>query len=41
MFHLGTSVVNGCEGEDGNDADAANEEEASQATDGSTQNVED
>jgi hypothetical protein len=41
MFHLGTSVVNGYESEDGDDADAANEEEASQATDGSTQNVED
>jgi hypothetical protein len=40
---LGNSDVDGYEGEDGNDADAdADEEaEASQANDGSTQNVED
>jgi hypothetical protein len=42
-FDLGTSDVNGYEGEDGDDADvdADEEEEASQADDGSTQNVED
>jgi len=42
-FDLGTSDVNGYEGEDGDDADAdvAEEGEASQADDGSTQNVED
>jgi len=42
-FDLGTSDVDGYEGQDGDDADAdANEEdEASQADDGSTQNVED
>jgi len=40
-FELGTSDVDGYEGEDGNDADADQEEEASQADDGSTQNVED
>jgi hypothetical protein len=42
-FDLGTSDVNGYQGEDGNDADADGdeEEEASQADDGSTQNVED
>ena len=48
-FDLGTSDVNGYEGEDGNwyegedgdDADADEVEEASQADDGSTQNVED
>jgi len=38
---LGPSDVNGNEGEDGDDADADVEEEASQANDGSTQNVED
>jgi hypothetical protein len=37
---LGTSDVDGYEGEDGNDADANEEEKASQADDGSTQNVE-
>jgi len=42
-FDLGTSDVDGYEGEDGDDADAdADEEEASsQVDDGSTQNVED
>jgi len=40
-FHLGTSDVDGYEGEGGDDADADEEEEASQADDGSTQNVED
>ena len=42
-FNLGTSDVDGYEGEDGEDADADadEEEEASQADDGSTQNVED
>ena len=40
-FDLGTSHVTWCEGEDGNDADADEEEEASPANDGSTQNVED
>jgi hypothetical protein len=42
-FDLGTSDVDGYEGEDGDDADADadEEEEASQADDGSTQNVED
>jgi hypothetical protein len=42
-FGLGTSDVDGCEGEDGDDADSDAEEEeaASQADDGSTQNVED
>jgi len=39
--NLGPCDVNGYEGEDGNDADADEEEEASQANDGSTQNVED
>jgi hypothetical protein len=38
-FDLGTSDVDGYEGEDGDNADE--EEEASQADDGSTQNVED
>jgi hypothetical protein len=38
-FDLGTSDVDGYEGEDGNDADADEEEEASQAKDGLTQNV--
>jgi len=40
-FDLGTSDVDGYYGEDGDDADADEEEEASQAEDGSTQNVED
>jgi len=40
-FDLGTSDVDGYEGEDGNDADADEEEEASQADDGSMHNVED
>jgi len=40
-FNLRTSDVDGYEGEDGNDAYADEEEEASQADDGSTQNVED
>ena len=46
-FDLGTSDVDGYEGEDGDDADADadadadEEEEASQVDDGSTQNVED
>jgi hypothetical protein len=40
-FDLGTSDVDGYEGDDGNDADADEEEEASQAVDGSTQNEED
>jgi len=38
---LGPSDVDGYEGEDGDHADADAEEEASQANDGSTQNVED
>jgi hypothetical protein len=38
---LGPSVVDRYEGEDGDDVDADEEEEASQADDGSTQNVED
>jgi len=38
---LGTSDVDGYEGEDGDDADADEEEEPSQAEDGSTQNVDD
>jgi len=38
-FDLKTSDLDGCEGEDGNDADE--KEEVSQADDGSTQNVED
>jgi hypothetical protein len=37
---LGTSDVNGCEGEDGDDANANQEDEASPADDGSKQNVE-
>jgi len=41
IFELGTSDVDRYEGEDGYDADADDEEEASQADDGSTQNVED
>jgi hypothetical protein len=40
-FDLGTSDVDGYVREDGNDADADEEVEASQADDGSTQNVED
>jgi len=40
-FELRTSHVDGYEGEDGNDADVDEEEEASQADNGSTQNVED
>jgi len=40
-FDLGTSDVDWYEGEDGDDAKADKEEEASQAEDGSTQNVED
>jgi hypothetical protein len=40
-FDLGTSDVDGYEGEDGDDADADEEEETSQADDGSTQNAED
>jgi hypothetical protein len=38
---LGPSDIDGYEGEDGDDVDADVEEEASQADDGSTQNVED
>jgi len=38
---LGPSDVDGYEGEDGDDADADEEKEASQVNDGSTQNVED
>jgi hypothetical protein len=41
MFALGTSDVDGYEGEDGDNADADEEEDASQAEVGSTQNVED
>jgi len=43
MFDLGTSDVDGYEGEDGDDADADadEEEESSQVEDGSTQKVED
>jgi len=40
-FDLGTSDVDGYEGKDGDDADADEEEETSQADDGSTHNVED
>ena len=40
-FDLATSDVDRYEGEDGDDAYADEEEEASQAGDGSTQNVED
>jgi hypothetical protein len=40
-FDLGTSDVDGYEGEDGDDADVDEEEQALQADDGSTQNVED
>jgi hypothetical protein len=38
---LGPSNVDGYEGEDGGDAVVDEEDEASQADDGSTQNVED
>jgi hypothetical protein len=38
---MGPSDVDVYEGEDGDDVDADEEEEASQADDGSTQNVED
>jgi hypothetical protein len=38
---LGPSDVHGDEGEDGDNADADAEEDASQADDGSTQNVND
>jgi len=40
-FYLGTSIVDGFDGNDGDDADADEEEEASLADHGSTQNVED
>ena len=40
-FDLGTSDVDGYEGEDGDDVYADKEKEALQADDGSTQNVED
>jgi len=40
-FDLGSSDANGYECEDGDDVDADVEEEASEADDGSTQNVED
>jgi len=40
-FDLGTSDVDGYEGEGGDNADADAEQEASQADDGSTPNVED
>jgi hypothetical protein len=40
-FYLGTSDVNGYECEDGDDADADKDEEASQVDDGSMLNVED
>jgi len=40
-FDLGTSDVDRYEGENGDDADVDKEEEALQADDGSTQNVED
>ena len=40
-FHQGTSDIDGYEGEDGKYADEDEEAEASQADDGSTQNVED
>jgi hypothetical protein len=39
-FDLGSSDVDGYEGQDGDDADGDEEEEASQAEHGSTQNVE-
>jgi hypothetical protein len=38
---LGSSDIDGYEGEDGDDEDADEEGEASQPDDGSTQNVED
>jgi len=41
MIDLGPSDVNGYEGKNGDDADADEQEAASQANDGSTQNVED
>jgi len=40
-FDLGTNDVDGYQGEDGDEVDVNEEEEASQAEDGSTQNVED
>jgi len=40
-FDLGTNDVDGSEGDDGDDAGGDDEEEASLADDGSTQNVED
>jgi hypothetical protein len=40
-FNLGTSDVDGYEGQDGADSVPDEEDEASQADDGSTQNVED
>jgi hypothetical protein len=40
-FDLGTKHVDGNEGKDGDGAAANEEEQASQADDGSTQNVED
>jgi hypothetical protein len=40
-FDLGTSDVDRYEGDDGDDADVDEEEEASQADDGSTQTLED
>jgi hypothetical protein len=40
-FHLGTSDVDGYEGADGDDADADEEKESSQANDGFTQTLED
>ena len=39
-FNLGTSYVDGYEGEDGDDADAHEDEETSETDDGSMQNVE-
>jgi hypothetical protein len=41
MFDLGTSDINRYEGEYGDNADVDAEEEASQADEGSMQNVED
>jgi hypothetical protein len=41
MFDFGTGHVDGYGGKDSHDADADEEEEASQADDGSTQNMED
>jgi len=40
-FDMATSDVNGYEGEDGDDADVDEEEEVSQAEDGSKQNIKD